>query len=75
MRLGRKANIGLINNIVPSFRRNQTAELFQSHTNVDNINMQDLSIPRNHGDRNNDLNEGTDINVGETSWLQFMRKF
>jgi len=75
MRLGRKANIGLINNIVPSFRRNQTAELFQSHTNVDNINMQDLSIPRNHGVRNNDLNEGADINVGETSWLQFMRKF
>ena len=75
MRLGRKANIGLINNIVPSFRRNQTAELFQGHTNVDNINMQDLSIPRNHGVRNNDLNEGADINVGETSWLQFMRKF
>jgi len=75
MRLGRKANIGLINNIVPSFRRNQTAEMFQGNTNVDNINMKDMSIKRNHGERNNDLNEGADINVGETSWLQFMRKF
>jgi len=49
--------------------------LFQSHTNVDNINMQTLSYPLNYGNRRYSWNERAGFDAGETSQLQFKRKF